>query len=70
MISRFPNTRKGRASAKKYVYAIIDAMLNAEKNHDNYGKLEGWIFGGIEECDKQVVLYTVRLIQAKLRRKY
>jgi hypothetical protein len=66
---RFPNTRKGRVLAKKYVYGVISSILDCERDLDNYGKLEGWVFGGIEECDKRVVLEAVKLIESEMCKK-
>lgn len=67
---RFPPGRAGRAAARRYVLAVMESMLYTELNGDNLGKLEGWVFGGIEtEADCQVLIRAVRALQAEMRRR-
>ena len=45
-------------------------MLDTELNGDNLGKLEGWVFGGIEtEHDKKLLIKAIERLKSSVRKK-
>lgn len=61
----------GRPStqARRYVYQILVAMLDAQLNH-HPENIEGWMFGGIEhEADRRRVSKEIRRCMADFARR-
>jgi len=57
--------RTPQAEAKRYVYAVLETMLDHELTDR-----EGWLFGGIEhEDDKRRLRYAIELIKVEMVRK-
>ena len=54
---------------KLYVRRVLAEMLRTELNGDNFGKLSGWMFGGLErpDDDKMIVAVT-REIRTLIKR--
>jgi hypothetical protein len=45
-------------------------MLDTELNKDNLGKLEGWVFGGIEtEHDTNLLVEAIETLKGQVRKK-
>ena len=64
---KFPKGREGVTAARKYLYGVLWSILDYELSPDNLGKLEGWVFGGIEtEHDKKLLVEAVERLQSEL----
>jgi len=57
--------RKPQAEARRYVYAVLVAVLNNEFN-----ERDGWMFGGIEdEFDRRRLTKAIKAVAVEMLRK-
>lgn len=67
---KFPKGNEGVIAARQYLYGVLWSMLDTELNGDNLGKLEGWVFGGIEtEHDKKLLIKAIERLKSSVRKK-
>ncbi len=53
----------------RYVKGVMISMLEAELNNDNLGRLEGWMFGGLESPgDDEKILKIRKEIKRTMKR--
>jgi hypothetical protein len=58
------------AEARRYVYAVLGAMLEHELSEARNFNHDGWMFGGIEdEADRRRLTKAINLVRDEMRRK-